>query len=67
VSGQAAARRRRVKCQQTLVYDEIHADILIAIKREKNIQAWKREWEKRLIEECNPHWEDLYDDIIGKI
>lgn len=51
----------------TLVYYEIHSDITIAIKREKNIKAWKREWKKRLIEEHNPHWEDLYDNIIGKI
>lgn len=47
-----------------LVYYEIHNDIIEAIKREKNIKAWKRIWKLRLIEEKNPHWHDLYGDII---
>ena len=48
-----------------LVYYEIHGDIREAIKREKNIQAWKRDWKLRLIEEKNPNWNDLYDVITG--
>ena len=48
-----------------LVYYEIHSDILEAIKREKNIQAWKRAWKIRLIEETNSNWDDLYDVITG--
>ncbi len=46
-----------------LVYFECHGDITEAIKREKNIKAWKRLWKIRLIEEENPNWEDLYDKI----
>ena len=49
---------------QKLVYYEIHGDIMEAIKREKNIQAWKRVWKLRLIEEGNPAWADLYESII---
>jgi putative endonuclease len=47
-----------------LVYYEIHTDIREAIKREKNIQAWKRAWKLRLIEEQNPEWKDLYKSIF---
>lgn len=49
----------------TLVYYETYTDIHTAIKREKNIQAWKRDWKIRLIEEKNPEWNDLYDSILG--
>ena len=48
-----------------LVYYEIHGDIREAIKREKNIQAWKRSWKLRLIEDQNPNWSDLYEVITG--
>jgi putative endonuclease len=36
-----------------------------AIAREKNIRAWKRQWKLRLIEEKNPDWNDLYEEITG--
>ena len=47
-----------------LVYYEIHNDIMEAIKKEKNIQAWKRNWKLHLIEKSNPNWDDLYKLII---
>jgi putative endonuclease len=47
-----------------LVYFEIHADVMEAIKREKNIKSWKRQWKIRLVEEENSGWNDLYEDII---
>jgi putative endonuclease len=48
-----------------LVWYEVHQDVNEAIKREKNIQAWKRQWKLRLIEESNPEWNDLYEEITG--
>ena len=48
----------------TLVYYEIHGDINEAITREKQIKKWNRSWKIRLIEEKNPLWHDLYDDIV---
>jgi len=48
-----------------LVWYELHGDINEAIKREKNIQAWKRQWKLELIEKSNPDWEDLYEEITG--
>jgi putative endonuclease len=48
-----------------LVWYELHADMITAIEREKNIKEWKREWKLNLIEKKNPDWRDLYDDITG--
>jgi len=46
-----------------LVYYEIHTDMCLAITREKQIKAWKRDWKKNLIEENNPYWHDLWEEI----
>jgi len=35
-----------------------------AIAREKAIKEWKRAWKIRLIEEKNPDWRDLYEELI---
>lgn len=43
-----------------LVYYEAVDDVEVAIKREKQLKAWKRKWKLDLIEENNPDWEDLY-------
>ena len=48
----------------TLVYFEETSDIESAIKREKQLKAWKRKWKLELIEESNPNWEDLYDKLF---
>jgi putative endonuclease len=47
-----------------LVWYEMHESMESAITREKNIKAWKRLWKLRLIEESNPDWVDLYDQIV---
>ena len=47
-----------------LVYFEIHNDINGAILREKRLKKWNRNWKIRLIEEMNPEWNDLYDDLF---
>ncbi len=46
-----------------LVWYELHADMISAIEREKNIKEWKRSWKMELIENNNPDWRDLFDDI----
>jgi putative endonuclease len=48
-----------------LVYFELHSTMPEAIKREKQMKAWKRQWKVNLIEKENPAWRDLYSDIIG--
>ena len=47
-----------------LVYYEAHPDPVSAISREKNIKKWNRKWKLRLIEDKNPLWNDLYNEII---
>ena len=47
-----------------LVWYELHETMESAITREKNIKAWKRLWKLRLIEETNPDWNDLFDQIV---
>ncbi|MBN1398812.1 MAG: GIY-YIG nuclease family protein [Bacteroidetes bacterium] len=48
-----------------LVYYELFEDPSAAIRREKQIKKWNREWKIKLIEKHNPEWLDLYDDDIG--
>ena len=46
-----------------LVYFEVHSDVEAAITREKQMKKWNRAWKVRLIEESNPNWDDLYNQI----
>jgi putative endonuclease len=47
-----------------LIYVEFHATMPLAIQREKQLKKWKRTWKLRLIEQSNPQWRDLYDDLL---
>ena len=53
--------RYRVK---RLVWFEVHPSISHAIQREKNLKHWSRAWKLALIEEANPGWRDLYEDLM---
>jgi len=46
-----------------LVYYESFANIVKAIKREKQIKAGSRKKKLELINSCNPEWRDLYFDL----
>jgi putative endonuclease len=48
-----------------LVWFEAFEDPSAAIKREKAIKKWRRDWKIRLIEEQNPYWQDLFPEIAG--
>ncbi|RXH13964.1 GIY-YIG nuclease family protein [Bradyrhizobium guangzhouense] len=48
-----------------LVYFEQFNDPENAIKREKRLKKWKRDWKIALIEKDNPDWNDLYAEIAG--
>jgi putative endonuclease len=48
-----------------LMYYEIHEDVCEAILREKQIKKWRRDWKINLIEQDNPYWIDLYEEING--
>jgi putative endonuclease len=47
-----------------LVWYEIHATMIDAITREKQIKAGSRTRKLALIEALNPDWKDLYDTLI---
>ena len=47
-----------------LVYYEMHGDMLSAIAREKQMKKWNLAWKLELIEEKNPEWNDLWDEIV---
>ena len=46
-----------------LVYFEAFEDNVSAITREKKLKRWRRDWKRSLIEEQNPHWEDLFPEL----
>ena len=47
-----------------LVYYEIFDDPENAIKREKRLKEYKRQWKIDLFEKDNPDWKDLYETIV---
>jgi len=59
---QGFTRKYNVK---TLVYYEVHENAESALTREKKIKRWRRAWKLGLIENSNPEWRDLYEDILG--
>lgn len=48
-----------------LVYYELFDEMYDAITREKRLKKWNRAWKIRLIEEKNPGWDDLWNQILS--
>ncbi|MCF6356343.1 MAG: GIY-YIG nuclease family protein, partial [Draconibacterium sp.] len=46
-----------------LVYFEHFNYINEAIKREKRLKKWKRDWKNELINKINPKWRNLSEDL----
>ncbi len=46
-----------------LVWFEQHDNAESAIRKEKRLKKYPRQWKINLITEKNPDWNDLYDDI----
>jgi putative endonuclease len=46
-----------------LVYLETFESVLEARAREHSLKRWRRAWKLKLIEELNPNWRDLTDDL----
>jgi len=57
---QGFTRKYRIK---KLVYFESTRDVRSAIEREKQLKKWRREKKVVMIEEMNPTWRDLYDEL----
>ena len=47
----------------TLVWYEGHETMASAIARERAIKEWRRAWKLELIEERNPAWRDLSEEL----
>jgi putative endonuclease len=46
-----------------LVYYEVHQEATEAARREKRLKNWCRKWKLNTIEQFNPSWRDLYEEI----
>ena len=46
-----------------LVHIEEHDTMPAALRREKRLKRWQREWKLSLIREHNPTWEDRYEEV----
>ncbi|MDD2934767.1 MAG: GIY-YIG nuclease family protein [Methylotenera sp.] len=46
-----------------LIWYEVHENMESAISREKSLKKWNRIWKLRLIEQFNPEWQDLYEQL----
>ena len=47
----------------TLGWYEAHETMESAIQREKAMKFWKRTWKLKTIEEMNPDWRDLFEEL----
>ena len=50
----------RYNCEK-LVYFEHYNEIEEAIRREKQLKGWRRDWKNNLISGMNPEWKDLFE------
>ena len=48
-----------------LVWFETHDSMLEAIRREKQLKKYRREWKINLIERENPEWLDLLPNLLA--
>lgn len=46
-----------------LVHFECFKQITDAIRREKQLKKWNREWKNILISEKNSNWQDLFENL----
>ncbi len=49
-----------------LVWFAEYADIRDALAEERRIKRWRRAWKIRLIEELNPQWRDLFEEVAHR-
>jgi putative endonuclease len=47
-----------------LVYFEEYASILQARNRERALEHWRRAWKIKLVEDLNPTWRELYEELV---
>lgn len=47
-----------------LMYYEVHQNMYEAIRREKQIKRWNKDWKLNLIRTVNPEMKDLWGEIL---
>ncbi|MFD0836326.1 GIY-YIG nuclease family protein [Mariniflexile aquimaris] len=62
VAGEGSVFASKYKLKQ-LVYFEEFQYIEDAIKREKQLKNWHRQWKINLIEQLNPNWDNLWKPL----
>jgi putative endonuclease len=50
-----------------LVWYESFMLLSEARAREYEMKKWRRDWKTNLIERDNPHWTDLYPELVGAV
>ncbi|MCL4387102.1 GIY-YIG nuclease family protein [Patescibacteria group bacterium] len=53
---------RKYKCKKLIYYEET-SDVKSAITREKVLKKWRRQKKEELINEFNPKWKDLSENL----
>jgi putative endonuclease len=48
---------------ERLVWFEAHETAGTALRREKQLKEWRRDWKINLPERDNPYWNDLYPSL----
>ncbi len=48
-----------------LVWMEFLPTIQEVMDQEKRVKRWRRDWKFALVENANPEWHDLYDDLLA--
>ena len=54
---------RKYNVHQLVFYEQV-GDFEAAVRREKQLRKWNRLWKLRIIEQMNPEWRDLYEDLV---
>ena len=55
---------KKYKCNKLVWFTQTN-DVYEAIKKEKQMKKWKREYKNNVINELNPEWKDLFDIMVS--
>lgn len=56
--------QKKYNCHKLVWFQETNS-IESAITKEKQMKNWIRQYKENVINEMNPEWKDLYDEILG--
>ena len=56
---------KKYKCSKLVWYEE-QSDLETALRQERRLKRWRREWKEQLINAMNPEWKDLSEERHDK-